>query len=136
MKAKKMICLLLSCMTIVGLMPMTASAADLDVLMINGVNIFDEPNQTIQCGGGTAVYDSGSNTLTLNNAEIEQNSALPVINVHGELTINLVGENKITTTTSRPIYGNQGDLKFSGGGHYKLTLNQTVFSQIFSEMIL
>lgn len=69
-----------------------------DELWVNGKNITKERNGTIQCGGGTAVYDGNTNTLTLNNAEISRQYTGRAITRNGskrELNIVLEGQSRI-----------------------------------------
>lgn len=49
-------------------------------------------------GQGTATYDSATNTLTLNNFTIVDNSHYEAISSDQDLTLNLIGENKITAS--------------------------------------
>lgn len=74
---------------------------------------------------GTAVYTASDHTLTLTNAVIESidaGSGISIANVSGAgvtaMTIRLVGENKITTTSNRGIWLND---EYSGGKDVCLT---------------
>ena len=75
----KLLSFLLSFFMILGFMPVTALAAEPNLfhLLVNGVDIEEAANNTIVCGNGTATYDSATNTLTLNNATI--NNGNPAI---------------------------------------------------------
>lgn len=94
-----MICMLLA----VGLMwtawPEQASA-DGGSIMVNGVNILQAADHTVPCGGGSAAYDEGTNTLILRNAGIGSDhggSALTYgVEIRKEgVTVRLEGNNTI-----------------------------------------
>lgn len=70
---KNLIWVLLAVCLLWTIQPERVSAAGGDI-MVNGVNIINAADRTVQCGNGSAVYDEGTNTLTLKNAEIGQNS--------------------------------------------------------------
>ncbi|EOS21552.1 hypothetical protein C806_04200 [Lachnospiraceae bacterium 3-1] len=122
----KLVAYLLSFFIILGFMPINALAAELNLfhLLVNEVDIEEAANNTIVCGNGTANYDSVTNTLTLNNATI--NNGNPAIcYTGGSLTIKLQGNNTITSA-DRGIYimssENSGKtLRFEGDG--SLTVN-------------
>ena len=66
-------------------------------LWVNGENILEATDYTVQCGSGTAAYDPADNTLTLDNATItEAHYNNGNIEFTGDLTIVLIGENTIT----------------------------------------
>ena len=66
-------------------------------LWVNGKNILEATDYTVQCGSGKAVYDPADNTLTLENATItEAHYNNGNIEFTGDLTIVLIGENTIT----------------------------------------
>lgn len=99
---------LLSFMLILGLMPTTVFASEPAVppttIQVNGTDILKSENHIVSCGSGTATYDPDTNTLTLNHAEInyQQNAnsnSKGAILFDGDLNINLVGENTITSVT-------------------------------------
>ena len=111
-------------------------------LIVNGTDILVAENNTVKCGDGTAVYDEGSQTLTLENATITVNydpnyssycqSGISVgqskyPNLKRDLKIVLVGENKIITnnTLSNGIYvaGGNNSLTISGEGSLSITCN-------------
>lgn len=107
-------------------------------LLVNDTDIITAANNTVQCGDGTAVYDSSTQTLTLTDATItvpdEPNvssycqSAISVgSNLNLDLNIVLVGENKIITNTtlSNGIYvaGGNNSLTISGEGSLSITCN-------------
>lgn len=113
---------LLSLMLIVGLMPATVFAAEPDApttIQVNGTEILNSVNHTVLCGSGTATYDPDTNTLTLDHAEINyqqngnDNSAGAIL-FDGDLNINLVGENTITSVTCGIRGKNAGTLTITG----------------------
>ena len=104
----------------VCLLPEKADAADVTSLSINGQDILTVPDHVIQCGKGTAAYDPETNTLTLENAEINTLSGTAgnqtdAVAFDGDLQIVLEGKNKITGDY-RGIVGSNGDLEIRGGG--------------------
>lgn len=68
-RKKTLICMLLAVCLMWTFQPERASA-DGGSIMVNGVNILQAADHTVPCGAGSAVYDEGTNTLTLRNAEI------------------------------------------------------------------
>ena len=48
------------------------SEPQVEQLWVNGENILEATDYTVQCGGGTAVYNPADNTLTLENATITE----------------------------------------------------------------
>lgn len=67
-------------------------------IWINGVNILQESDKTLECGGGTAVYEENSNRLILNAVEIDtvyQNQSTGIF-ADGDLNIVVNGECSIT----------------------------------------
>ena len=107
-------------------------------LLVNDTDIITAANNTVQCGEGTAVYDSSTQTLTLTDATItvpdEPNvssycqSAISVgSSLNLDLNIVLVGENKIITnnTLSNGIFvaGGNNSLTISGEGSLSITCN-------------
>lgn len=113
MKQKKryrILATLLSVMLLIGLMPAAAFAAGTTAtVQINGTRLADET--PVQCGEGTAVLDAQNQTLTLDHATIEQSGAnIPLRIDSGNLTVILVGENKITSVDQRPLYGGSADI--------------------------
>lgn len=118
----RVLTVMLSLMLIVGLMPATVFAAEPDApttIQVNGTEILNSVNHTVSCGSGTATYDPDTNTLTLDHAEINyqqngnDNSAGAIL-FDGDLNINLVGENKITSVTCGILGKNAGTLTITG----------------------
>ena len=94
-------------------------AANATTVNINRESMLDGQERIF--GGGTAKYDSATNTLTLNNISLDYNDEHPdggsygqaAIYIAGDLNIELVGENKITSN-SYGIYQKDGTLKITG----------------------
>lgn len=125
----RVLTVMLSLMFIVGLMPATVFAANTTTLNVNGTNILTAPDYKVVCGSGTATYDPGTNTLTLDNAEInyQQNSGnngAGAILFDGDLNIKLVGENTITSDTCGIRGTNAGALTITGDS---LTIDCTYY---------
>lgn len=100
----------------------TAFANDSEELWVNGINILEEEDNTVECGEGTAAYDEETNTLTLENALIEGGEQDSGICCHGilddVLKIRLIGTNKIGTSGNdiqRGIYS-FSPIEISGRG--------------------
>ena len=72
------------------------SEPQVEQLWVNGENILEATDYTVQCGSGTAAYDPADNTLTLDNATITEAHYSGNIEFTGDLTIVLIGENTIT----------------------------------------
>ena len=85
-------------------------------LWVNGENILDATDYTVQCGGGKAVYDPEANTLTLDNATIttaheflrwndDLGYAYIYVDYYEEnpMTIILRGENTIVSSSENDI---------------------------------
>lgn len=90
-------------------------------LFVNGEQ-FTSDNLTIACGEGTATYDPGAQTLTLDNASITNAHGYGGIDseLTGNLNIALQGENRITFDDNMGIMAT-GNIEFSGSG--SLTIN-------------
>ena len=135
MKCKRILSMLLTLCMVMSLFAgttVTASAADgATTLYVNGVNMLSDSSTT-----PTGVsYDKSTNTLTLQNAALEQfhtdtantdydwKYAAVIYAVGGDLTIKLIGDNKITYNfTSEKIqcicgiYFNNVNLTITGTG--------------------
>ncbi len=112
---------LLSMLFIIGLTPVTALANTSTGIKVNGVDILNASNYTVECGEGTAVYDPVANMLTLDNATITRtDTQIPISFYNGDLTILLKGENTITTPTGG-IVGYRGNVIFEGDGSLTIT---------------
>ena len=145
---KRIICLLLALMLMLS-GAVSASAVVKYELYVGGVQVTGG-NAADVLGDGTVSYDSATNTLTLNNARINnyytsavgaQNGAEP--SYHGiycdipDLTVNLVGENRIVTKPDPneeyveneiAVYSTY-DLVISGSGKLSVTSTTAVGSR-------
>ena len=84
-------------------------------LWVNGKNILEATDYTVQCGSGKAVYDPADNTLTLDNATItEAHYNDGNIKFTGDLIIVLKGENTITSASYCGIGADYGSLTIRG----------------------
>ena len=137
---KKIICALLILVLVIP-SAITVSAVTSYALYVGGVQVTDE-NAADVLGDGTVSYDAATNTLTLNNARINDYYTLAVgaqngaeNSYHGiycdipDLTVNLVGENRIVTKPdpNEEYYENEiavyspYDLVISGSGKLSVT---------------
>lgn len=126
---KKRFAAMLLCLCAISvLLPKTAFAADSMTVQINGNPLTS--GQEVPCGEGTILFDSGSNTLTLENATISEtdpNASVIVIDgeqQRGELTIRLIGDNKITSTSENviPLAFFSADVTIQGTSSDSLTV--------------
>ena len=118
----------LSMLLIIGLMPTIALAGNSTGIKVNGVDILNAPNYTVECGEGTAVYDPSTNTLTLNDAHITTAyNLISGIYAEGDLNIVLNGDNTMDGTNTQGgelpygIYAKGGDISMKGAGTLTLT---------------
>ena len=116
---KGMFAVFMSVLLIICMFPVTAFATEPTYIYVAGTNILDEPNYTMNCGNGTAVYSPASNTLNLNNAEIdsrygEGDNSKGAITFDGDLNIVLSGDNTITSTSSGIVSRTGGVLNLTG----------------------
>ena len=127
MKIKRWIGVLLFALLCVGMLPMTAFAATATQIVVNGTEILTAKDNTVQCGDGTAVYDSVNNTLTLTNAALDKEYITGSIFANGDLTIKLVGNNTITSPTTYGFQITGGSVTItSDDGSGSLTVNKPV----------
>ena len=94
-----------------------------DSLYVNGENILEARDYTVQCGSGEASYDAATNTLTLNNATITnakpatESSEIRVgIYAVGDLTIVLEGNNTFAEGFDMAVWVDEGELIIDGSG--------------------
>lgn len=85
---------------------------------VAGTQVSDD-NADDVLGDGTVSYDPTSNTLTLNNARIDyqenqSDNTKGAILFNGDLNVELVGENVITSVTSGIYANGAGDLVITG----------------------
>ncbi len=65
-------------------------------IRVNGTDILQAQDHTVQCGSGTAKYDPDTKTLTLDHAVISGNALLYGIQIEGQgVTVELAGQNSI-----------------------------------------
>lgn len=105
---KKLFAILLSIVMVVGLLPVTALAADPTVygIWVDGVQVTSE-NKDNLCSG-TVSYEPTTHTLSLNNATLDNDTMSDYgINtiIPSTLKIRLTGTNSITRTDP---YGGMG----------------------------
>lgn len=117
--SKALLCVL-SLFMVFCFMPTEVHAANPTRLMVNGTDILSAVDNTVQCGEGTAEYDKNTNTLTLNNATIEgtykASGSAPIKVVQGDLTIKLLGTNKLTSDWYGIKSDNEYTLTFDNQG--------------------
>ena len=125
MKIKRGIGILLCMLLCVGMLPTIAFAAEQMTVRLNGQELIS--GQEVQCGEGTIEFDSANNTLTLDNATISESSTESVLRIQGQggvLTIKLLGNNKISSTSKNyfPIAISNADVIIQGTNADTLTL--------------
>ena len=100
-------------------MPAPTSAVEYKI-WVNGEE-FTSDKLTINCGGGTAVYDPATGNITLNSAVITQvKSGYGIYsNENLKMTITLNGNNSITLSDDGGI-GVAGDIEFDGTGNLSI----------------
>lgn len=118
---RKFIGMLLTLCFVLGMMPAEVLAASPTALFVNGIDILQTADNKVACGDGTAEYNAGENMLTLTNVTIDGNfSGQAAISANGDLTIQLVGDNTITSGYYG-VYTNNGRITVGGSG--TLTIN-------------
>lgn len=80
--------LLLVVIMLISVLPMSVFAATQYDLTVNGVK-FTSDNLTVACGSGTAKFNPNTNTLTLNNAEINTGIRVSAISEKAFIVSNL-----------------------------------------------
>lgn len=118
---KRILSLLLCAVMIVGLMPMSVSALEEEQYpYVAGTQITPE-NASNVLGDGKVSYDTEENVLTLKNATITADNEPYGIYAEGDLLIELVGENKITSSEvsdqniCAAIYSKNGNIRIFAG---------------------
>lgn len=118
---KRISCLLICAVMIVGLMPMSVYALDKDKYpYVAGTQITDETAEDV-LGDGTVSYNPNENVLTLKNAAITADDEPYGIYAEGDLQIELVGENSITSSAvsdeniCAAIYSQNGNIRIFAG---------------------
>ena len=90
-----------------GVVVTDAVQVKVEALYVNNEDVLTANNNTVTCGGGTAVYDPDTNTLTLRDAVIT--GAYPEsgdnygIYAKGQLTIELVGQSTVVKNEGNPF---------------------------------
>ena len=119
MKIKRWIGVLLCMLLCVGMLPTMAFAADQMTVRLNGQELIS--GQEVHCGEGTIEFDSANNTLTLDNATISESSTstesvLVIQGQGGMLTIKVLGNNTISSTSENyfPIAVFNADVSIQG----------------------
>lgn len=128
MKTKaKVWALFLACMMLITLLTSSVLATESTMVSINGEPL--ESGKTYQYGKGKVLFNSATNTLTLENATIEEDgdTPVPVLGITGDLTIEVKGNNTITSLEKRPIHiglstGGTANVIFEGSSEDKLTI--------------
>ena len=98
---KKLFAILLSIVMVIGLLPVTALAADPTVygIWVDGVQVTSENKDNLF--SGTVSYDPTTHTLSLNNATLDNDAMSDYgikTNIPSTLKIRLTGTNSITRT--------------------------------------
>ncbi len=124
---RKLRSLFLAFCLLLAIRPQAVLAAD-GAVMVSGTDILQAPGQTVSCGNGSARYDSGTNTLTLENVNISADPAgnplLYGIQIEREnVTVRLVGTNTVSghfgISSSHPLR-----LDGTGGGTLTIRVAQ------------
>lgn len=97
--------------------PAEAHAAPATSVLVNGIDIAADPDNTLEFGAGTATYNKVTGVLTLNNVTISDSSENAIIRPQwGQLTLELVGKNTLSGS-GRGLYANTGgSLSITGTG--------------------
>ena len=118
---KRILSLLLCAVMIVGLMPMSVSALEGDKYPYVAGTQITPANAKNVLGDGKVSYDPEENVLTLKNATITAGSEPYGIYAEGDLLIELVGENKITSSEApaqnicAAVYSKNGNIRIFAG---------------------
>jgi glucan-binding YG repeat protein len=122
------------------LLPATVMAEEPDeFILVNGQNILEAENNTVQCGEGTAKYDPSSGVLTLDNAVIDtvSQTAFGVCAGNNEfgkimdLSLNLIGKNVIQADKEKDSISGiavQGSIDIQGEGSLYLNTDDGIYA--------
>ena len=103
-----------------GVVVTDAVQVKVEALYVNNEDVLTANNNTVTCGGGTAVYDPDTNTLTLRDANIttahETGSYSYGIYAEGKLTIELKGQSTVGSNSIDYGVSMDGDLIITGTG--------------------
>lgn len=119
----RLLSLLLSAAMVLMFLPASAFAAD-DQQVRVGYTWLGSATRTVTCGEGTAAYDPDTKTLTLTNATINHDYNAAIWNTVENLTIELVGENSISSGEQTGILNQElcGLLTLTGDGSLNITV--------------
>lgn len=130
---KRVTGLLLALVLLMSLLPAGAMASGsegeskLTELWVNGENMLNDPDYTVECGedGGYASYDKDSNTLTLRDAIITEGHTVygGAYGIYAEGVLNIVLEGTSTAGSDKLDAGvnMDGDLTITGTGSLTTT---------------
>ena len=121
----RLLSLLLSAAMVLMFLPASAFAADDQQVRVGG-QWLGSATRSVPCGEGTAAYDPDTKTLTLTNATINHDYNAAIWNTVEDLTIELVGENSISSGEQTGIRNQQsrGLLTLTGDGSLKITVTE------------
>lgn len=121
----RLLSLLLSAAMVLMFLPASAFAADDQQVRVGG-QWLGSATRSVTCGEGTAAYDPDTKTLTLTNATINHDYNAAIWNTVENLTIELVGENSISSGEQTGILNQQsrGLLTLTGDGSLKITVTE------------
>lgn len=116
----RLLSLLLSAAMVLMFLPASAFAADDQQVRVGGTWL-GNATRSVTCGEGTAAYDPDTKTLT--NATINHDYNAAIWNTVENLTIELVGENSISSGEQDGILSLVScDLTLTGDGSLKITV--------------
>ena len=119
----RLLSLLLSAAMVLMFLPASAFAADDEQVRV-GYTWLGSATRSVTCGAGTAAYDPDTKTLTLTNATINHDYNAAIWNTVEGLTIELVGENSISSGEQTGILSQEGCglLTLTGEGSLNITV--------------
>lgn len=119
----RLLSLLLSAAMVLMFLPASAFAAD-DKQVRVGDTWLGSATRSVPCGEGTAAYDPDTKTLTLTKATINHDYNAAIWNTVEGLTIELVGENSISSGEQTGILSQEGCglLTLTGEGSLNITV--------------
>ena len=134
---KKLFAILLSIVMVIGLLPVTALAADPTVygIWVDGVQVTSENKDNLF--SGTVSYDPTTHTLSLNNATLDNDTMSDYgikTTIPSTLKIRLTGTNSITRTYTgggMAIAPNSGNsVEITGDGTLMINVNGNTYDGI------
>lgn len=104
--------------------PAEAHASPATSVLVDGIDIATDPDNTLEFGKGVATYDKATGVLTLENVTISNSDEYAIIRPQrGQLTLNLVGDNTLSGS-GRGIYASTGEvLSITGAGSLTIDTN-------------